>query len=287
MDENLRVYHMSIQNTEELRRLRSSKYVASDTLDTFKEAKKYLDNDRYVLYSGCPCQIAGLKSYLSKNYEKLITVDIICHGTPSYKLFDVYRKAMEEKFSTKITDYKFRDKSKYGWGVYWSFLYNKGSRRKNGGLNDDPYCSTFIKGTANKEACYKCKYVGFENRPGDITLGDFWGIDRFHPEMASNGGVSAVVVNSKCAEKIVENVLKNCKYVITDKNNISQYNPSLIETVKRPSVRDNIYEGINEENPLKYIRKKLKIPYRDFFKTKIRLLIPYKLRTMLKKLKRI
>lgn len=284
MDANLKVFHRSIDKIEDLKLLRSSKYVASDVLDTYAETKKYLEDNKLVLYSGLPCQIAGLKTYLNKQYENLITVDVICHGTPSYKLFDVYRKGIEARRKSKISDYNFRDKTKRGWGIYWSYLYRNGKRQKNGGLNDDPYVSAFINGETYRESCYKCKYPGFHNRPADITLGDYWGIDIVHTEMASRNGVSAVIINTKSGKNIVENALKQCKYVETTKENIAKFNNSLIESSKRPQRRNNIYDGINTSEPIDFVKNNLKVSWKDFIKTKIRLMIPYSIRIRLKEL---
>lgn len=283
IDENLFVYHISIDNLEDLELLRGSKYVYSDTLATFKEVKEHLENNRYVLYSGLPCQIAGLKSFLKKDFEKLITVDVICHGTPNYKLFKIYKDGIEKKLKSKISKYKFRDKQKKGWGVYWSYKYRNGMKQKSGGLYDDPYISCFINGTANKEACYQCKYIGFKKRPGDITIGDYWGIDIFHPKMASNKGVSAIIINSNKANKLIDKALKRCIFIETKKENISKYNKSLIENIKRPKKRDSIYIGINELDSLEFLNKNLKMSYKLIIKTKIRLMIPYKLRVKIKK----
>lgn len=283
MDENLNVYHRFVNNEKDLSLLRGSKYVFSNLRDTYKEAKEYLEKDILVLFSGLPCQIAGLKSYLNKKYDNLITVDVICHGTPSYKLFEVYKNYLEIKNNSKVKEYKFRNKAKHGWGVYWSYCCNN-KNEKNGGLYDDPYIATFIKGDANKDACYKCKYVGFENRPADITLGDYWGIDIVHPEMASNDGVSAVIVNSFKAKEIVEKVIKKCKYVESEREKIARYNESLIRSLNRTKKREHIYDGLKELSPRDFIKRNLEVSHKEFLKTKIRLMIPYKIRIKIKKL---
>lgn len=284
MNQDYHAVHTIIENKRELYRIRSSKYVASDPLTSFKLAKEKLDTGKVVLFSGCPCQIAGLKAYLRKPYENLVTVDIVCHGTPSQKLFDVYRTGMEEKFGAPIEKYQSRDKEKYGWGVYWSYILN--GKKKYGGLHDDPYCSTFIDHSANRECCYQCRYVGIENRSGDITLGDYWGVDVIHPEMASNKGVSAVISNTAKGQEWVEKALRYCRYVESTVENIARYNPSLVKAAERPAYRDLIYKGIDEKNPAQFLDENLHIPVKKIVKTKIRLMIPYKARVFIKKLKK-
>ncbi len=283
MDENQRAVHCMTDDISQLSSIRGSKYVASDTADTYRRAKEKLDSGVQVLYSGCPCQIAGLRAFLRKDYSNLLTVDVICHGAPSQKLFDVYRKGLEKK-QGQVRDYLFRDKSRYGWGVYWSYV-NASGKKKTGGIHDNPYCSAFIDNTANGECCYECRYVGLENRVGDITLGDYWSVDRVHPEMASNKGVSAVICNTEVGRKWAERALEKCRFVPSSAEIIGKYNPSLMEASIRPQVRDTIYKGIDSKSPEAFVKENLHIPMKKYIKTKIRLKIPYGARVRIKKLK--
>lgn len=114
-DNNLNVIHAYTKSKKGLEKFRHSKYVRSDLKNTYKEVEKFLKDDQYVLFTGTPCQCAGLKSYLMKDYEKLITCDIICHANPSPKVFDMFKKNLENKYSKKIINIDFRNKKKYGW----------------------------------------------------------------------------------------------------------------------------------------------------------------------------
>lgn len=274
-----------VNTIEDLKYVRSSKYVASDTLDTYVEVKQLLKAGKKVLFSGLPCQIGGLRAFLRKEYENLFLVDVICHGTPSIKLYEVYISYLKEKYGQDVRDYKFRDKSKYGWGCYWSFKYGK-DKKRSGGLHDDPYVSAFIDGYAKRNSCYSCRYVGIENRPGDITLGDYWGVDKYHPNIASNEGVSAVIANTIKGLNFINGVLPSCFYEKTEIAWIEECNPSLYKTEKRPLRRDNIYLGIYSKTPFEYINENLRISKMGFLKTKIRLLLPYKTRVFIKKIQR-
>ena len=116
-DQNLKVNHIRVENIEELKLLQGSKYVQSDTADTFEQTKNDLISGRKVLFSGTPCQIAGLKQYLGKDYENLYTIDIVCHGVPSQKLFEKYKNSLEAKENSKIDQFDFRDKTEKRLGT--------------------------------------------------------------------------------------------------------------------------------------------------------------------------
>lgn len=283
MNESQHAEFCEIRNIDELRKIQGSKYVLCSSKDIYMNVYERLEEGKIVLFSGCPCQVAALRAYLQKDYQNLLTVDVICHGAPSQKLFDVYIKALSEQKKARVSNFKFRDKSKYGWGVYWS--YSIKNRTKRGGMHDNPYISTFIDGSANRECCYNCKYIGVENRMGDFTLGDYWGVDRVHPEFASRDGVSAVLLNTDRAEEWFKKAVKHCRYIESDIKKISKYNPSLVKSVKRPTKRDTIYKGINEKSASDYINHNLRVPFKRILKTKARLVMPYRVRVIIKRLK--
>lgn len=118
LEDNLVAKHIGIRNEVELYKLRGSKYVQSDTQDTFKQVRNILKEGKQVFYTGTPCQIAGLKSFLARPYDNLITADLICHGVPSPKVFKEYLNMLEKKHGGKVVYFKFRDKEKYGWEGY-------------------------------------------------------------------------------------------------------------------------------------------------------------------------
>lgn len=191
--------HISIDNLLDLEKIQGSKYVQSDINTTYTEAKRYLENGRYVLFTGTPCQIAGLKSFLGKDYENLITADLICHGVPSAKFFKGYIKYLEGKLKGRVIDFKFRDKSK-GWGLMGKVIYKKGDKILEKFINPKTsyYYDYFLKGYIYRENCYECKYA-CGSREGDFTMGDYWGIEKVHPEIETKNGVSVFLINSKKA----------------------------------------------------------------------------------------
>ncbi|HWQ42980.1 MAG TPA: Coenzyme F420 hydrogenase/dehydrogenase, beta subunit C-terminal domain [Desulfosporosinus sp.] len=196
--------HIYVDNPTNIINLQGSKYVQSSINTTYADAKQYLKQGIIVLYTGTPCQIAGLKSYLGKEYDNLITADIICHGVPSAAFFKGYIKHLEGKLKGKVIDFKFRDKSK-GWGLMGKAVYEK-----NGAVREEfippftsYYYSYFLKGDIYRENCYQCKYAS-GNRQGDFTMGDYWGIEKAHPEIETRNGVSVLLVNSVKGMALIE-----------------------------------------------------------------------------------
>ena len=176
-DSNFFVRTVAIERVEDLYRLQGSKYVQSDIGDGYIEVKQYLKRNRLVLFSGTPCQIAGLYAALKEERENinLITVELLCHGVPSNKLFQTYLKYAERKYG-KICEYTFRDKEKWGWGNWGSISYLRKDKIKKRyfPVASDYFYSLCFKENIFMESCYNCKYAVLP-RLADITLGDFWG----------------------------------------------------------------------------------------------------------------
>lgn len=206
-------HHVMIEDRKQLSRLQGSKYVQSDTEDTYHRAKIQLDSGRMVLYSGTPCQIAGLKGYLGKNYENLITMDIICHGVPSARMFQDYIKLLMKKWNGTVKDFKFRDKSK-GWGHNAMIIYEdkKGRTHKKwipSGASS--YFDLFLKSENFRENCYSCPYAS-RHRIGDLTVGDYWGIQKEHPELLEEAGgnysdrkgISCILINTEKGKRFLQ-----------------------------------------------------------------------------------
>ena len=165
------VEHIYVEKEEELYKIRGSKYLQSIIGDSYKQAKKFLEEGRYVLFTGTPCQIEGLLSYLNKDYENLITQDIICHGVPSPKVWNKYLEYREKEDGEIPLEINFRSKEN-GWKNYnLKFRYN-GHEYKNN-QNTDKYMQAFLKNVSLRESCYNCSFKKI-NRLSDITLADFW-----------------------------------------------------------------------------------------------------------------
>jgi coenzyme F420-reducing hydrogenase beta subunit len=207
-NENMEPEHICVDNQLDIKKIQGSKYVQSNINTTYSDAKGYLKDGRWVLFTGTPCQIAGLKSYLGKDYNNLITADIICHGVPSVEVFKGYINYLEDKLKGKVIDLKFRDKSK-GWGHIEKVIYKKDGILKEKLIQpfNSYYHSYFLNGDILRENCYECKYA-CSSRVGDFTMGDYWGIEKVHPEIVTKEGVSVLLVNSKKGIELIDDLSK-------------------------------------------------------------------------------
>lgn len=203
-DKTWRVCHIGIGSVEKLYKLQGSKYVQSNVGTTYQQVKRMLKEGRTVLYSGTPCQIAGLYGYLGKNDPNLLTVDLICHGVPNQRMFLDYLKTFGE-----IEYFTFRDKS-LGWGINGGVMIKGKKKKQKIWQSTSAYLYYFSQGFIYRESCYQCKYA-CQHRPSDITVGDYWGIEKQHPDhLGKNGfdtkkGISVIIANTeKGAEAIRE-----------------------------------------------------------------------------------
>lgn len=197
--------HIAVRRLEDLSLLQGSKYVQSALGSVYGDVKCDLKSRRPVLFSGTPCQVAGLKSFLGIDYENLLLCDIICHGVPSAQLFQDYIRCLEERLGGKVYRFSFRDK-KNGWGMTAKAEYTdcRGKQRERPIPSAaSSYYRMFLKSVTYRDSCYRCKYAS-SHRPGDITVGDYWGIREVHPELLeANGGplseekgISCLIVNT-------------------------------------------------------------------------------------------
>lgn len=207
--------HIMISHLTDLKKLQGSKYVQSFIGDTYQQVKQQLQKGVPVLFSGTPCQIAGLYGYLqNKDYDNLYTMDLICHGVPSADIFRDFIRLCEKKCGGKIVDYYCRDK-KHGWGNFCQTAvveYKNGKRKEVTVSKKSSYCVLFLEAAIYRESCYSCKYTN-QHRVGDITIGDFWGIEKHHPEYLSEDGklkelegISCMLVNTEKGKMLLESL---------------------------------------------------------------------------------
>lgn len=279
-DENLVAKHIKVETEDELYRLQSSKYVQSDTRGIYKQVKTELQNGKEVLFSGTGCQAAGLRSFLGKDYGNLLITDIVCHGVPSPKLFKNYIDYMGKKLGGTLTSYNFRSKEKRGWDLYYKAENGQKSKSDYGFF--DPYYSAFLYCKTYRESCYECKFAN-KNRVSDITLADYWGIQKFHPEFFDENGVSLVLINTEKGKKYLEKIKDKLEIIESDYNKASVMNANLVHPSKRPSCRDSIYDGFDCGNFGTYAKTKLAFKINP--KTKIKKMIPLGVKRFLRKLR--
>lgn len=275
-DENLIARHIAVEDEKELFKLQGSKYVQSDISGIYSRIKADLESDRYVLFSGTGCQVAGLHSFLGREYEKLTTVDIVCHGVPSPRLFARYIDYLGKKLGEPVESYNFRSKKRHGWGLFYELEWGKKS--KGGSGFDDPYYNAFLNCKTYREGCYSCRFANC-NRQGDITLADFWGIEYINPKFYSKNGVSLVLVNTEKGKKLWK-LLDNC--IDSADSTLEQavkMNKNLSAPSSRPDCRNGIYEGFDGDFE-KYVAQKLYV--KPDIKRKIKAIVPVSLKGKIK-----
>lgn len=281
-NEENEVKHICINQIDELDKLRGSKYVQSDINNVYKIAERNLKEQKLVLFTGTPCQIAGIKSYLGKDYENLILADIVCHGVPSPKLFKTYLTWLEKKYKSKISSYNFRSKEKQGWGLTAKVVTDEGKVRYIPSGND-PYYDNFLECKTYRKCCYQCRYTSFI-RESNITFADYWGILAVHPEFYSEKGVSLIIVNDPKGEEVFKKISNKIEFVKTDLEKASRKNINLRRPSSKPKQRDKIYEGLQSKDVNSYIKENLKIDFN--FKKKIKSKVPYQLKLIIKTIRR-
>lgn len=256
-DENLVAKHVIIEDEDELYRLRKSKYVQSDICGIYSKVRDLLNKDRYVLFSGTSCQVAGLLSFLEKKYEKLVTVDFVCHGVSSPALLKNYFEWRGGKMGGKLISFDFRNKEKFGWGTYTKAQSRNCIEYKHSDY--DPYFFSFLAGKTLRENCYNCQYKKLE-RVADITLADFWRVNEIDPQFADKMGVSLVWVNNEKGKQLWEKeMISQMEVIAIDAGDASKCNADLEKNSVRPSCRDTIYDGFDTDLDY-YFSVKLKPP---------------------------
>lgn len=277
-NDKIQANHIKVDNENDLIKLSQSKYVQSNINNTFFEAKKYLDDGEKVLYSGTGCQIAGLINFLGRKYENLYTVEVACHGVPSSGLFEKYLTWFQEKEGKKIKSFTFRNKKKHKTGEHYMFCVEfLGGKKKYYYANEDPYYSSFLSAGTLRGTCYKCEYKG-KNRVADITLADYWGIEKSHKRFPAQNGASAIMISTEKGKEIFEKVKENLEIIETSFESISDYNKSLINSSNMNQLLDF---NINDDNRELFEKLKPKIT----IKSKIKNMIPGKIKYYLKRIR--
>lgn len=274
-DDKFEARHIAVDKLKDLKKLQGSKYVASDLNDTYSRVKTIVKKNRWVLYSGTGCNIAGLKAFLGKSYPSLITADIICHGTPSQKLFSKNIDYLHRKLGEKILSYEFRCKEKRGWGLNYQIK----TRTKNivKQADSDPYYASFLTGKTYRHSCYACKYAKPE-REGDFTLGDFWGIELFHPEFYSSKGISLLMINTKKGLDFFHSIKPKLNYIPSRMEWAAFKNGNLFKPTKKPPFRDFIYNDLDLIDFKNYSDKYLRLKGNEKYKAILKNMLPKKTR---------
>jgi coenzyme F420-reducing hydrogenase beta subunit len=250
-DENFVVRHQRAETVEERNKFRGSKYVQSNLVGLFKDIKNELNKGRTVLFTGTPCQNAGLRSYLNKNYDNLYLCDIVCHGTPSPLIWKNHISFLEKKGKNKVTRYSFRYKLA-GWRGYNVYTLFDNGKSKLNTPDVMTYANIFGSDLALRPACHNCKFCNF-SRPSDITIGDFWGIEKSMPDFDDNIGISLVLINSPKGQQLFESVSKDLYYRESNTIDCLQHN---LHSPSQPSPRRDKFWQDYKNKGFEYVLKK-------------------------------
>ena len=275
---------------EEIEPMLGSKYVQSDTAESYLGVKKHLNDGKFVLYSGLPCQIAGLKGFLRKSYDNLLTLDIICHGVPNERCFQAYISNLEKKIHGTVTKFNFRGKIK-GWGdstytYTYTYTYVDKSGKQCiaeawGNFEESVYYKMFLASSIHRESCYHCPFAS-TNRPSDITIGDCWGISVEHPEYDKEQGgtfdftkgTSCVIVNTQKGQNYFAAHQEGLQIAPVSLANVVKYNHQLSRPSYDSPWRKAYYQAFLQNSYVGLMKMYYRLEWKQILKLKIYRLIP-------------
>ncbi len=257
-NEDLMVEHIVIDSLNDIRRVRRSKYLQSDTENIYKKTKTLLVKNKKVLFSGNPCQSAGLLSYLGKEYDNLYTVDFICKGNLSPKAFTKYKELLEKKYNSKIKEVHFKNKT-IGWNNFGTKITFQNGEIYFKDRDNDLYMVSYLKHNLFlRPSCYECKFKE-KLRVSDITFGDFWGVgENVDKTLDDNKGTSVVMINNQKGAKLFDEIKGNLHYVKVDIEDVYKGNDCLFNSAQKGRRRDIVFANID-----KYPFDKLIIKYAE------------------------
>lgn len=254
-DENYNVIHKAVEKEEDIDILRGSKYVQSNLKDSFEKTKCFLEEGRYVCFSGTPCQIEGLKNFLRKDYEKLITVDVMCHAVPSPLVWQKYFSYIK-KYKLNNEDVKkvlFRDKSKYGF-KYSTMTLKSENKEYSRGVETDPYLRAFFGDLSDRPSCYDCVFKK-QFHESDFTIWDCFVAENFDKSLDDDKGTSRILVNSKKGNEIFEEIKSNFNYKEIEVEELVSNVKEMLNSVELPTKREQFFKDINKMEEQEFFHK--------------------------------
>lgn len=251
-DEKFNVVHQRAETAKENELFRGSKYVQSDLKNIFQRVRADLADGRWVLFTGTPCQTAGLNSFLlNTDKSKLLTCDLVCYGTPSPMIWKEHVGFLEKKMKSGVGEYYFRSKVQ-GWLISTVQVKYKNGKTDYKSCLSQAHKTLFFSGNMMRPSCYNCKYTNF-NRPSDISIADFWGIEKHLPEFFDNQGVSLVLVNSPKGKNVFETIINSIEY---RESSIDVCKHSPLHRQTEPSPNRNAFWKDYKKNGYGFVIKK-------------------------------
>lgn len=270
-DKEWNAVHTYTENIEGLAAFRGSKYVQSKVGSSYKQIKSFLQNNREVLFTGTPCQIAGLKNFLKKDYPNLLTIEILCHGVPSPKVWQRYLAEKKAQFQCNdIYQINFRDKSN-GWAQYHFVIDFKNGVQYNTPFSNDIYFNGFLGNLYLRPSCYACKCKNGRAN-SDLVIADYWNINEALPEYNDNKGISLVLINSPKGLSTINSLSTQIDYKETGYEVCRGRNGGFLEHIPIHKKRQVFFKLLNQNRiPLSdSVGKCLKIRLSDKIINKIK-----------------
>lgn len=248
LTEEYTAVHIRAESPEDRDRMRGSKYIQSELGDTFRNIKNDLDAGKEVLFSGTSCQVAGLKQFLGKECDNLFCVDIVCHGVPSLAVWKKYLHWQEQRNHGKTIKVDFRNKKDFGWHAHVETLWFDNEKSSSSSV----FKTLFYGHLILRPSCYECPYKSIIH-PGDITIADYWGIEKAAPEFDDNKGVSLVLINNENGAKIFEQVKNQLTWKRTRLEDSLQ--PPLKAPFPKPENREQFWDDF-QNKPFEFVATK-------------------------------
>lgn len=264
--------HIRATRTEERNTMRGSKYIQSNIQPVYKLILEDLKNERWVLFSGTPCQVAAVADYCNGFDEKLILVDIVCHSVPSQKVWEDYLAVLAKKNRSSVVSVDFRDKVRFGWAEHKETIQFSNGYVYSGESFKQLFSSHYI----DRESCFDCPYKTL-HRVGDITIADCWGISKIHPEFVDDRGISLVMLNTKKGDVLFRQA-KQLNSLPVDVEQLLQ--PALKENWQKPARYEEFWDIYHRKGFLKTMS--IFFPEKEKFSIRIKV----KIAVLLKKIKK-
>ena len=259
-DEHLNLRHLLSSTKSDLPRFQGSKYLQSEIGHIYVSIRTELANSKTVLFVGTPCQVAGLKSYLGKDYENLFTIDLVCHGVPSPVLFHSYLNQIGISTRKEYRNFYFRNRRNSAY--FQHSIQNKLGLFKKISPADHSFICAYLKGWLHRESCYHCPFSAIP-RQGDCTIADFWGIllGKVHFNGNPQNGVSMIMINNPKGQSVFQQVNHSFFFEEKTLDEAMIDNHNLFSHDLRPDIRDIVYSELLKQSPAEFMVKfDLKLP---------------------------
>lgn len=242
------VTHFKVERNYQLNKLRGSKYIQSELGNTFTEIKRNLREGQLVLFSGTPCQVAGLLTFLRRKYDNLITVDFICFGVGSPKLFSMYISSLEQKYNQDVVNFNFRSKAN-GWKDYGQtgseVTLANGETKQIAPIYNNSFMLGYSNASILRPICYQCPFKLNNNNISDFKLADFWGVKKVAPASYSEQGTSMLFVNTPIGAEIISDCRQQLALTPVAIEDVLIYQPMLNKSKSMPKERQQLMENLD------------------------------------------